>query len=196
MNKKECCNINEVVQEYYNYLKSYIRTKVSNGSVADDIVQEVMVKLVEAHQKSNSVENIKAWLFQVSRNTIYDYYKKHNLILDLDNDWNLEDTAPGSHSKIMDEDFIVPMIKLLPSEFSTPLMLSDIDKIPQQKIADQLDLGLSATKMRIQRGRQKLKELFVECCEIEYDKNGGFASCTIKKHCEPLQKIEKELKNK
>lgn len=49
--KKECCNINEVVQEFYNYLKSYIMGKVKNMTIAEDVVQEVMIKLVETHQK-------------------------------------------------------------------------------------------------------------------------------------------------
>jgi RNA polymerase sigma-70 factor (ECF subfamily) len=88
------------------------------------------------------------------------------------------------------------MIELLPKEYAKPLMLSDIDKIPQKDIAKQLNLELSATKMRIQRARIKLRALFVDCCHIEFDKQGNFIGCSIKEFCEPLQSISKELKNK
>lgn len=188
--KKECCNINEVVSEFYNYLKVYILKKVKDKTISEDIVQEVMVKLLESHQKSTEIKNIKAWLFQVSRNTIYDYYQKNKLVYNLDNDWDLEG-AETDFSKIVVSDYVIPMINLLPKEYGTLLKLSDIDKVPQKEIAKQFNLGLSATKMRIQRGRLKLRELFVECCDITYDKNGNFAGCTIKPSCEPLQETQK-----
>ena len=74
---KECCNINEVVQEFYEFLKAYIIKKTNDINLAEDIVQEVMLKLVESHKKNIEVNNIKAWLFQVTRNTIADYYNKN-----------------------------------------------------------------------------------------------------------------------
>lgn len=194
--ENECCNINDVVQEFYNYLESYILTKVKNPTLAEDIVQEVMIKLIESHQKSEKVKNIKAWLFQVSRNTIYDYYKKNKLEFNSDQDWELEEVATSEFSKVMTSDYVIPMIELLPKEYSVPLYLSDIDKIPQKEIAIQLKLSVSATKMRIQRGRSKLRELFVECCDIDYNKQGNFIGCSIKSSCQPLHKISKDLNSK
>ncbi|CAM1343673.1 sigma-70 family RNA polymerase sigma factor [Tenacibaculum amylolyticum] len=191
--KKECCNINEVVQEFYNYLKSYVLGKVKDKNLAEDIVQEVMIKLIESHQKGKEITNIKAWLFQVSRNTMYDYYKRNNLEYNLDNDWNLEEAMDTELSKILVSDYVIPMIELLPKDYATPLLLNDIDKLSQKEIAKQLNLKLSATKMRIQRGRTKLRELFVECCDIEYDKKGNFIGCSIKNSCTPLLKTQEEL---
>ncbi len=48
---KECCNINDVIQEFYNNLKSYILGKVKDKNVAEDVVQEVMLKLIESQKK-------------------------------------------------------------------------------------------------------------------------------------------------
>lgn len=194
--KKECCNINEVIQEFYDHLKAYILSKTNDLQLTEDLVQEVMIKLIESHQKSNEVKNIKAWLFQVSRNTMYDYFKRHQIPADLDDDWKLHNSNESEHSSIMVEDYIIPMIDMLPKEYAIPLKMSDIDNIPQKEIAKKLDLGLSATKMRIQRARIKLGELFVECCHIEYDKKGAFVSCTIKPSCDPLHEISKQLKDK
>lgn len=194
--KKECCNLNEVIQEFYNFLKAYILGKVNDKQIAEDIVQEVMIKLVETHQKSPQIINIKAWLFQVSRNTIFDYFKKNNIEINLDNDWEMDNVNSNENSKIIIADYIIPMIQMLPPKHAIPLKMGDIDNIPQKDIAIKLGLGLSATKMRIQRARVKLKELFIECCDIEYDKNGLFIGCTIKKNCTPLHQITKGLENK
>lgn len=194
--KKECCNITEVVQEFYNYLKAYIAQRVKDPSIADDLVQEVMIKLIESHQKSKEVQNIKAWLFQVSRNTIYDYYQKHKLEFNLTEDWDLPEEPDSELSKILVSDYVIPMIEMLPEKYSQPLMWADIDKVPQKEIAKKLDLGLSATKMRVQRARTHLKDLFTECCHLEYDKDGVFTGCIIKDSCAPLQNISKEFKSK
>ena len=43
---KECCNINDTVQEFYDYLKAFLLKRVSNSEVAEDIVQDVMLELV------------------------------------------------------------------------------------------------------------------------------------------------------
>jgi len=147
-------------------------------------------------KKSQDIKNIKAWLFQVSRNTIYNYYKKKELEFNLNEDWNIEEESSSELSKILVSDYVIPMIQLLPKDFSNALMLSDIDRIPQKEIALQLNLELSATKMRIQRARKKLRALFTECCYLEHDKHGNFIGCSIKSSCEPLQKISKDLKNK
>ncbi|WP_336070452.1 sigma-70 family RNA polymerase sigma factor [Mesoflavibacter sp. CH_XMU1404-2] len=196
---KECCNINEVVQEFYEFLKAYIIKKTNDINLAEDIVQEVMLKLVESHKKNIEVNNIKAWLFQVTRNTIADYYKdyynKNKIEFNFNEDWKENSISSDTVSSILESDFIIPMIGLLPEKYAKPLHLSDIENIPQKDIALQLNLGLSATKMRIQRGREKLKSLFIECCDIQYDKSGNFSSCTIKPHCTPLQEIEKKITN-
>ena len=192
---KKCCNINEVIKEFYNYLKAYITGKVNNTVIAEDLVQEVMFKLVEAHHKNTEVKNIKAWLFQISRNTIYDYFKQHQLELSLVNDFSIANLKDDKEFQLNEFDYIVPMIDLLPASYAVPLKLSDIDGLSQKEIAEQLALGLSATKMRIQRARVKLQELFVECCHITYDAQGNFSSCIIKDSCTPLQQVKQDISN-
>ena len=190
---KKCCNINEVIKEFYNYLKAYITGKVNSTVIAEDLVQEVMFKLVEAHHKNTEVKNIKAWLFQISRNTIYDYFKQHQLELSLVNDFSIANLKDDKEFQLNEFDYIVPMIDLLPASYAVPLKLSDIDGLSQKEIAEQLTLGLSATKMRIQRARVKLQELFVECCHITYDAQGNFSSCIIKDSCTPLQQVKQDI---
>lgn len=191
--KNNCCNINEAVQDYYDFLKSYILKKTNSVELAEDLVQEVMIKLVEAHQQSKPIKNVKAWLFQVSRNTIYDYFKKHYVTVELDEDWKINSLKDDSSLEFEAADYIISMIDMLPEKDSLLLKMSDIDSIPQKQIAFALNIGLSATKMRLQRARKKLKNLFVECCDIEFDKDGNFVGCSIKPYCEPLQQLSDQF---
>ena len=192
--KEECCNINETVQEFYDFLKAFLLKRVSSSEVAEDIVQEVMLQLVKAHQNGVEVSNMKAWLFQVTRNTLARYFKENSKILEQSGDLDLE--LEQSFTNVITADYIVPMIGLLPEKYGKPLMMSDIENIPQKEIAERLNLSLSNAKVRIQRGRVKLRELFTECCDLEFDKNGNFVGCTIKDSCEPLQEISRNIEDK
>ena len=60
-------------------------------------------------------------------------------------------------------------------------------------MAKKLNLGLPATKSRIQRARQLLKAEFITCCHFETDTQGNLISFEIKESCEPLQKIKKQF---
>jgi len=191
--KYECCNPHQVVTDFYDKILGYVIKNIKDVEVAKDITQEVMGRMIDAYDNKIAISNVKAWLFQVTRNIIADRYRKKDILeltkksLDATSDFEEE-------PDISAEDFIIPMIKLLPEEYSIPLYLSDIENLKQAEIAEKLNLSLSSVKMRCQRGRKKLHELFFECCDISYTENGSFAHCTIKKNCNVLIKEEDKLK--
>ena len=196
-------NIADTVKQFYGYLKGYIIKKTGDPDLADDLAQEVMYRLVKADDENREIQNVKAWLFQTTRHVIADHFRqqgKQPVVNSHDGNPDSSHTElsepfrpPDEFVSISDIDFILPMLKLLPEKYGKPLIMSDIENIPQKKIASHLGLGLSATKMRIKRGREKLHGLFTECCEIEYDSRGEFAGCTIRDHCTPLLEIRKDL---
>ncbi|AZQ62739.1 sigma-70 family RNA polymerase sigma factor [Flammeovirga pectinis] len=193
MENKQCSNMNEIVVDYYDYIHSFINKKLKNKEDVDDLTQEVMVKLTEACSKPSEIQNLKAWLFQVARNVIYAYYQSHKL----DTESLMEETSFVDHKEesIGTADYIISMINLLPQEYGEPLKWADIEGLPQQQIADKLGIGLSGAKMRIQRARKKLLELFNQCCDIEYDAKGNFVSCSVNNSCESKDQIKLSLEN-
>lgn len=184
---KECCNINQIVNEFYNQLLGYLIKNIHSTEIAKDIAQEVILKLISVHNKSVKIHNIKAWLFEIARHTIADYYKDSNNLKKNGIDTQIMHSLNAIESSIFSpSDYLLPMIKLLPTKYSEPLYLSDIENFPQNSVAEKMGLSLSATKMRIQRARKMLYDLFIECCDIEYTKSGAFSHCTIKDTCLPL----------
>ena len=192
-NKKEseCCIPHQIVTEFSDKILGYIVKRVNDVEAAKDITQEVMGRLIDAYDKQLPIDNVQAWLFQVTRNIIADRYRKKDVLNYADTDVDIPNES--EEFNLTAEDFIIPMIKLLPEEHSIPLMMSDIENLKQSDIAEKLNLSLSATKMRCQRGRKKLYELFIECCDIKYTENGSFAHCTFKPSCDVLIKEEENL---
>ncbi|WP_430817430.1 sigma-70 family RNA polymerase sigma factor [Carboxylicivirga sp. RSCT41] len=186
----ERCQPQQIVADFYDKILGYVVKKVSDAEMAKDITQEVMGRMIDAYSKKKTIENVKAWLFQVSRNVIADRYRKDAPGADYE---DVEALEQAEEPDITTEDFIIPMINLLPDEYRVPLYMSDIDNVKQADIALQLNISLSAAKMRCQRGRKKLQEMFFECCDIQYTESGAFAGCTIKSSCSVLLEEEQKL---
>jgi RNA polymerase sigma-70 factor (ECF subfamily) len=193
---KECCNINEVISNFYTAIYLYTLKRVKDVALVEDIVQEVMLRICQAHNKNIPMDNVRAWLYQTTRFVIADHFReKAKLNIHLSEKITELATDKDETKDIsVFSDGILAVIDLLPEKYSTPLKWSDLDGVPQKESATKLNLSLSATKMRIQRGRQKIHQLFTECCDIIYDKNGAFVSCTIKSFCKPLLDIEDKLR--
>jgi RNA polymerase sigma factor (sigma-70 family) len=68
--------ISEIIAQERTRLRNFIRRRVPDPSDAEDIVQEVFYKLVEANRLLMPVEHVTGWLFRVARNRITDLFRK------------------------------------------------------------------------------------------------------------------------
>src|SRR2546425_13217414 len=68
--------ISEIVAEDRSRLRNFIRRRVPDPSDAEDILQEVFYKLVEANRLLMPIDHVTGWLFRVARNRITDLFRK------------------------------------------------------------------------------------------------------------------------
>jgi RNA polymerase sigma factor (sigma-70 family) len=68
--------ISEVVKRERSRLLNFIRHRVPEPGDAEDILQDVFYRLVEANRLLMPIEHITGWLFQVARNRITDLFRK------------------------------------------------------------------------------------------------------------------------
>jgi len=68
--------ISEIVARERTRLRNFIRRRVPDPADAEDIVQDVFYKLVEANRLLMPIEHITGWLFRVARNRITDLFRK------------------------------------------------------------------------------------------------------------------------
>ena len=57
-------------------LRSFIRKRIADEGLVEDILQDVFSELIEAYRMMKPIEQISAWLFQVARNRITDLFRK------------------------------------------------------------------------------------------------------------------------
>src|SRR5258708_15367267 len=68
--------ISDVVKREQSRLRNFIRRRVPDPLDAEDILQDVFYKLVEANRLLMPIEHVTGWLFQVARNRITDLFRK------------------------------------------------------------------------------------------------------------------------
>jgi len=69
-------HISEIVAGERSRLRNFIRRRVSDPADAEDILQEVFYKLVEANRLLMPIDHVTGWLFRVARNRITDLFRK------------------------------------------------------------------------------------------------------------------------
>lgn len=164
-------------------LYKYVLSRFKDEELAKDVTQEVLLKVHRSCCSGKEIKNLNSWLFEIARNTSIDVLKKESK---QKNKTPLTDTPTDGTVWTEISLFLEPLIGFLPEKYATPLRMSDLDKVAQKDIAEQLGIGLSATKSRIQRARKMLKDEINTCFQLEFDRNGNPSSTEIKSDCQPL----------
>jgi len=68
--------ISEVVAREQSRLRNFIRRRVPDPWDAEDLLQDVLYRLVEANRMLMPIDHVTGWLFQVARNRIADFFRK------------------------------------------------------------------------------------------------------------------------
>src|SRR5258706_15306208 len=68
--------ISEVIAAERSRLRNFIRRRVADPRDAEDILQDVFYKLVEANRLLMPIDHVTGWLFRVARNRITDLFRK------------------------------------------------------------------------------------------------------------------------
>ncbi|PRX56304.1 sigma-70 family RNA polymerase sigma factor [Flagellimonas meridianipacifica] len=152
------------ISKYYGPLLGYIQKRVHLFEDAEDLTQEVFLKLSKSDL--NSIGNVKAWMYKIAKNTIIDYYRSKKRKWErLENDF-INESLDETNAIEELSPCIAPFIEKLPEEYRMLLKMSDLENIPQKVIAETMDMNYVTVRSKIQRGRKKLKEMFAECCQI------------------------------
>ncbi len=152
-------------QEYESRLRSYISRRVRETDVVDDIVQDIFIKSRTSLHTVKSHGSIAAWLFRIAANAIADHYRSLKPWNELPDDL----AAPEPERDYVAElaTCLQPLIADLPETYRSALVLSELKGLPQKEMANRLGISLSGAKSRVQRGREKLRQRLLDCCDIE-----------------------------
>ena len=151
----------QIIDKYADMVYRLALTEVKNQTDADDIFQEVFLRLVKNLHKLENEEHVKAWLIRVTVNCSKSY---------LGNFWNRnvdaipEDTQIGRESEELEalingEGSVTAAVRKLPPKYRVVVHLFYFEDLSVQEIAKSLKMGESTVKSQLHRARKQLKEL-------------------------------------
>lgn len=162
-------------------LRKFIRRRVSDDHVADDLLQETFVRVHRNIGRLQEAERMAAWVYQIARNVVHDHHRQAtNSTVTLANADNLSEDDSESQSGCRNVTWLDEMIQSLPDGYRQAVQMAEIEEQSQQMVADRLGLSLSGAKSRIQRGRAMLKDVLERCCSFELDSRGRVMGCDPK----------------
>lgn len=178
-------NTETLWRQFSDHVRAFIRSKVSSDAEAEDVLQDIFIRIHEGIDNLRNEDRVQSWVFGIARRALADHYrsrgrdKEEPAGTDIKNNSSEEDpmldlnefeVAHGVHEEVLS--WLIPMIDDLPDKYGKPLKMADVEGKTQQEVADHLGLSLSGAKSRVQRARQKLGEVLAACCEVEFGKEG------------------------
>jgi len=172
-------------QEFHARLYRFIQQRVKNPADVDDLLQEVFLRI---HHRLATVRNrdrLVPWMFQIARHAVIDHYRTSSRQWEVATEREIEQaTNPDEEdSATLNQELatcLQPMLQALPSTYQEALRLVELEGMTQKAVAERLGLSLSGAKSRVQRGRQQLKAMLLQCCEIERDRLGNVLNYQLK----------------
>lgn len=136
-----------------------------NGSEAEDLVQETYVRAMRFSHRFQPGTHLRAWLFQILRNTFLTFYRLREREPALSEDGVAAGGAPmfhdapdqdGASTEVLTD--LDRALSRLPEEFKTPLLLAEVEGLPLDEVARVMDCPVGTVKSRIFRAKERLRE--------------------------------------
>jgi RNA polymerase sigma-70 factor (ECF subfamily) len=161
-------------------LHGFIRRRVGSPEDADEILQDVMLRVHRAAAGGPAGERLRPWVYGIARNAIIDHYRARAargvsvaVPEDLSGDPVEAVTALGELTGCL-----APVLVGLPPAYADALRLADLDGLTQQEVADRLGLSLSGAKARVQRARRMVRGDLEKCCRLSFGPDGALIDAT------------------
>ena len=162
-------------------LRGFVGRSIGNPEDAEDVVQDVFLRMQRNIGALSSAERLDAWAFRIARNAVIDHYRSPNR----------RDVTGETAAKVMDglaadgvdgeppndaraemARCVAPMVRGLPDGYRRAIELTELEGMTQAAAAERLGLSVPGAKSRVQRGRARLRAMLLRCCEIEIDRRG------------------------
>ncbi len=189
--KKMIEDFDQIYQEFYPRIFSYL-TRLVGRHDAEDIAQEVFLKVNAALPNFRGDSNLSTWIYRIATNAAMDYLRKapgqsvRKAAAAPSDEYLLPDdaeTAEKECSASLDSEAIRKemnacirgIVDSLPEDYRTVLALSEMQEFSNAEIAQVLGVSLETVKIRLHRARARLRKKLEANCNFYRDERNELA---------------------
>lgn len=170
-----------IFDDFHSKILRYL-TQMVGGNEAEDLTQEVFVKVSKALEDFRGESKLSTWMYRIATNVAIDRmratsFQRETGLNELDHPDEIEDMAasidgetPSSEQLVMQKemyDCFMDYVKNLPVNYRTIVVLSELESFTNNEIAEILGLSLDVVKIRLHRGKTKLIQELKNNCKAE-----------------------------
>ena len=162
-------NVTEYNSCVDKYLKMVYRISFhyfGNREDAEDISQDVFLKLYSHNTKFESEEELKAWLIRVTTNTCHSYFRnpfrKRKTEIDEKEIENIVGSS-SSEQEIINRKVVMDAVMSLPERYRIVVYLYYYEEYSICQISNTLNIKETTIQTRLSRAREKLKSVLKDC---------------------------------
>lgn len=151
----------ELYDVYVEPIYRYILFRVPSRELAEDTTSEVFLKAWEKLSGGNEVRNLRAYLYQIARNQIADYYRKDHqqtLPVEAADEHKISEQSVQLERQINLAD-IEKSLRILKPEWQEIIVLVHIEGLPLKEAAAIIGRTHGATRALLHRALNELKKL-------------------------------------
>jgi RNA polymerase sigma-70 factor (ECF subfamily) len=159
-------------ERYSARLSAFIRSRVADSAEAEDILQEVFIRIHRNLCCQSDWNKPEGWIYQIARNLIIDHYRSRRALLEIPESFPAEPELPEEDPQAELAFSLKELIDELPEPYRQALIFTEYKGLSQKQLAETLGISLSGAKSRVQRARDKLRDMLLSCCHFELDRRG------------------------
>ncbi|MEE3241648.1 MAG: sigma-70 family RNA polymerase sigma factor [Candidatus Neomarinimicrobiota bacterium] len=157
----------ELVKRYKDRLHNFVCRYLNNQTLAEDVVQETMIKLYTHKHYYKPVAKFSTWIYTIAKNLALTELRKNkrrqtsSLWTDDGRPIDIETGGESLDRKVQNELAVEELNKCLdeiPENFRIAVVLRDFQELSYQEISKILEIPIGTIKSRINRGRIQLAE--------------------------------------
>lgn len=166
-------DVEEAWSRFKDRLRAFVLRRVGSTADAEDVVQDVLVRLLEHRERIES-DRLAPWIFTTARNAVIDRRRRTRRDLPRSSEEDATLAATGEQDRGLEEltTCVGPLLAMLSTEDRAVLERVELGGESQAELAEAAGAPASTIKSRVQRARQRLREHFERCCAIELDARG------------------------
>ena len=156
-------------------LAGFIARRIADPHAAEDVAQEVIVRIHRGIGTLRDDERLDAWAYQVARNAIADHHRAAATAREVaaaDDVAEAPSPEPGEDEGDARGEIarcLAPMVARLAPDYREALELTDLGSLTQAAAAERVGLSVPGMKTRVQRARAQVREQLLACCEVATD---------------------------
>lgn len=152
----------EIYNIYFKKIYRFIYFRVSHKETAEDLAEEVFLKIHRKISGLNEQGAFEGWLYQIARRAVIDYYREKKLVVPLEEVENIleyETNVVNEISLGQDQKLLLKLLKNLPQQQQIVIKMKFLENLDNPVIAGLLGKTQGAIRVIQHRAIARLQEL-------------------------------------